>query len=92
MIFVQEIIYLKFVSISAFAPLVGNPIGIASSVVGLKNGTITAGIKKYNSVIKKKNMIALFPKTKLNSTEVLISRTLIDLYISHDELVSVNVL
>ena len=37
-------------------------------------------------------MIALFPKTKLNSTEVLISRTLIDLYISHDELVSVNVL
>ena len=62
MIFVQEIIYLKFVSISAFAPLVGNPIGIASSVVGLKNGTITAGIKKYNSVIKKKKYDSVVSK------------------------------
>ena len=62
MIFVQEIIYLKFVSISAFAPLVGNPIGIASSVVGLKNGTITAGIKKYNSVIQKKKYDSVVSK------------------------------
>ena len=62
MIFVQEIIYLKFVSISAFAPLAGNPIGIASSVVGLKNSTITAGIKKYNSVIKKKKYDSVVSK------------------------------
>ena len=41
-------------SISAFAPLVGIPIGIASSTIGLKICVITAGIKKYKSIIKKK--------------------------------------
>ena len=35
------------VSISAFASLVGVPISIASSAVGLKMCAITAGIKKY---------------------------------------------
>ena len=39
------------VSISAFASLV--PIGITSSAVGLKICAITAGIKKYKSIIKK---------------------------------------
>ena len=43
-----------FVSISAFASLVRIPIGIASSTIGLKICVITAGIKKYNSMIKKK--------------------------------------
>ena len=42
------------VSISAFASLVRIPIGIASSTIGLKICVITAGIKKYNSIIKKK--------------------------------------
>ena len=42
------------VSISAFASLVGIPIGIASSIIGLKICVINAGIKKYKSVIKKK--------------------------------------
>ena len=35
-----------YVSISAFASLVGIPIGITSSVIGLKICVITAGIKK----------------------------------------------
>ena len=35
------------VSISAFASLVGIPIGITSSAIGLKICAITAGIKKY---------------------------------------------
>ena len=35
------------VSISDFGLLVGIPIGIAASSVGLKICTITAGIKKY---------------------------------------------
>ena len=39
------------VSISAFASLV--PIGITSSALGLKIFAITAGIKKYKSIIKK---------------------------------------
>ena len=42
------------VSISAFASLVGIPIGITSSATGLKICVITAGIKKYKSIIKKK--------------------------------------
>ena len=43
-----------FGPISAFASLVGIPIGITSSAVGLNIFAITAGIKKYKSIIKKK--------------------------------------
>ena len=42
------------VSITAFASLVGIPVGTTSSVVGLQICVITAVIKKYKSVIKKK--------------------------------------
>ena len=42
------------ISISAFASLIGIPIGITSSAIGLKICAITAGIKKYESIIKKK--------------------------------------
>ena len=35
------------IPISAFASLVGIPIGITSSVIGLKICAVTAGIKKY---------------------------------------------
>ena len=41
-------------SISAFASLVGILIGITSSAIGLKIFAITAGIKKYKSIIKEK--------------------------------------
>ena len=41
-------------SISAFDSLVGIPVGIASLAVALKFCVITAGIKKYKSIIKKK--------------------------------------
>ena len=44
------------VLVSAFASLVGVPVGIASSVVGLKICTITAGIKKRKRK-RGKNMI-----------------------------------
>ena len=42
------------VSISAFALLICIPVGITSSAVGIKICAITAGIKKYKSIIKKK--------------------------------------
>ena len=42
------------VSISSFSSLVGIPIGIMSSAIGLKICGITAGIKKYKPIIKKK--------------------------------------
>ena len=43
-----------WVSISAFSSLVGIPIGITSSTIGLKICAITAGIKRYKSKIKKR--------------------------------------
>ena len=82
------------VSISAFDSFVGIPIGITSSTIELKICVITAGIKKYKSIIKKKkkkhNKIVLLPKSKLNSIEVLISKALIDSNISHDEFILIN--
>ena len=42
------------VSISAFASLVGIPIVITSSAIILKICAITAGIKKYKLIVKKK--------------------------------------
>ena len=75
------------VSISAFASLVGIPIGITSSTIGFKICVITAGIKRYKSINKKKkkkhDKIILLSKSKLNSLEVLISKALIDSNISH---------
>ena len=41
------------VSISAFASLIGILIGITSSTTELKSCTITVGVKKYKSIIKK---------------------------------------
>ena len=42
------------VSNVAFASSVDIPIGITSSAIGLKIYVITVGIKKYNSIFKKK--------------------------------------
>ena len=42
------------VSISTFASLVGIPLWITSSAIGLKVSVITAGIKNYKSIIRKK--------------------------------------
>ena len=81
--------------VSISASLVCVPVGITSSVAGIKICEIIVGVKKYKSITKKKkkkkhSKIVLLGKDKLNTTEVLISKTLIDSYISHDEFVSVN--
>ena len=82
------------VSITVFASLVAIPISITSSALRLKICAITAGIKKFKSIIKKKkkkhDKIVLLGTDKLNTIEVLSSKALIDSYISHDEFVSVN--
>ena len=61
-----------YILISTFASLIGIPIGIASSAIGLKIYAITAGIKTYKSIIKKKkkkhNQTVLLAKSKLNKT------------------------
>ena len=82
------------ISISAFVSLLGIPIGITNSAIGLKICAITVGIKKFKSIIKKKkkkhDKIVLLAKSKLNSIEVLISKALIESVISHDEFVLIN--
>ena len=79
---------------STFASLVGIPIGIMSSAIELKVCVITAGIKKYNSMIKKKkknhDKIVLLAKSTLNNIEVLITKALIDSNISHNKSVFIN--
>ena len=84
------------VSISTFAFLVGVLTGISSSIIVLKPCVTTAGIKSYQSIIKKKrkkhDKIVLLAKSKLSSIEVLISKALIDSIISHDEFVLLNTL
>ena len=74
--------------------MVGIPIGITSSAIGLNICAVTAAIKKYKSMIKKKkkkhDKIVFLAKSKLNSIEVLISKALIDTVVSHDEFVLIN--
>ena len=65
---------------------------ITSSAVGINICAITAGIKKYKSILKKKkekhDKIVLLRKE--NTIKVLISEVLINSYISHDEFTSVK--
>ena len=42
------------ISVSAFASLVAIPVAITISAEGLKTSVITAGMKEYKSIIKKK--------------------------------------
>ena len=76
-----------------FSSLLGIPIKITSSAIRLKMCTITARIKNYKSIIKKKkkkhDKIVLLTK-KLNNIKVLISKALIDSCISHNEFVLIN--
>ena len=67
----------EYVSISVFVLLTGIPIGISSSAIELKICAITSGIKKYNSIIKKKKKKHEKNKSKLYILEVLISIDLI---------------
>ena len=69
------------ISISDFASLVGISIEITSQAIELKTCVVTARMKKYKSIIKKKNSlmkILLLAKSKLNRIEILIYKALID--------------
>ena len=75
------------ISISTSTSLIGISIGITSSAIGLTICAITAGIKKYKLINKKKkkkhDKIVLLGKSKLNIMKVLIYQALIDSVISH---------
>ena len=74
--------------------MIGTPIRITSYTKSLKICAIAAGIKTYNSIIKKKkkkcDKMVFLAKSKLNSINVLISKALIDSNTSHDEFVLIN--
>ena len=82
------------VSTSAFTSLVSVSVGVMSSTVEIKISVIIEGIKKYKPIINKKkrknDKIVLLGKYKLNTVQVLISKSLINSYISHDDFVIVN--
>ena len=82
------------ISISAFSSIVCVSFGIFSSALGIKVYAITAEIKKYKSIVKKKKKkhdeIVLLWKFKLNTIEALISIALMYSHISHYKFVSVN--
>ena len=44
------------ISISVFASLLGIPLGITSSAIGLKISAITTAIKRHKSIIKKRKV------------------------------------
>ena len=74
--------------------MLGIPIGIKRFAIGLKICAIVEGIKMYELVINKKkknhDKVVFLAKAKLNSIEVLNSKTLIDSVISHDEFLLIN--
>ena len=69
-------------------------IRITSSAIELKICAIPAGIKKHKSITKEKkkkhDKTVSLVKSKLNRVEVLISKSLINSNINHDEFVSIN--
>ena len=66
--------------------MIGIRIGITSSATAL-----TAGIKKYKSIIKKNknkyDKALSLAKSKLNRIEILISKSLTDTNVNHDDFV-----
>ena len=74
------------VSTSVFASLVGIPVDISRSAVGLKTYAITVGMWKYKSIIKTKrkkcDQKTLLAKSMLNNIEILISTVLINLHVA----------
>ena len=79
--------------ILGFDSLVDISAGYTSSAIGLQHCAITAEIKKYLSIIKKKKKhykIVSLAKSKWNNIKVLNSRALIHSVISDDEFVLIN--
>ena len=96
--YIEHFLLLSFtitgcISIFAFGIQLGTPIGITRSIVGLEICAITARIKNQNSLTqKKRSMIRQYYYQKLNSIEVLISLSLIDSNINHEEVALISIL
>ena len=73
--------------------VVGAPVGIASASFTLIFSLTTGIVKKLLNITrnkkKKHDKILMLAKSKLNSVETLISQTLIDMEISHEEFITI---
>ena len=80
--------FLQLLAVFPFLFLVGIPMGIVSSTIGLKISVITAGSKKYKSIIKEKrkehDKIVLLAKSKLTNIEVIVSKVSINSLIGYN--------
>ena len=81
------------ISIISFTSIIRAPIGIASAILTLIFSLTTGRVKKLLNITinkkKKHDKILMLTKSKLNSTETLISQALIDLDISHEEFIRI---
>ena len=81
------------VSTFSFTSIVGAPFGIASASVTLFFSLTTRIVKKLLNITrnkkKKHDKILMLAKSKLNSIETLILQALLDMDISHEELVTI---
>ena len=81
------------VSIISFTSIIGAPVGIASASFTLIFSLTTGIVKKLLNITrnkkKKHDKILILAKSKLNSIETLISQALIDMNISHKEIVTI---
>ena len=77
------------VSIISFISIVGVPVGIASAsftlIFSIAKGIIKILLKTTRNKKKKHDNILMLAKSKLNSTEILVSKALNDMDISHEE-------
>ena len=81
------------VSIISFRSIVGAPVGIASASFTLFFSLTTGIFKKLLNITrnkkKKHDKILMLAKSKLSSTETLISQALNDMEISHEEFITI---
>ena len=79
--------------IISHATVVCAPVGIASAgftiVFSLATGIIKKILKTTRNKKKKHNKIIMLAKSKLNSIEILVSKALIDMEISHEEYIAI---
>ena len=78
-------------SLISFTSFIGASVGIANASGTLTFSLKTGIVKKLLSIIRKKthDKILMLAKSKLSSIETLISQALIDLYINHEEFVTI---
>ena len=79
-------------SIISFTSIIGAPVGIASASFTLIFSLTTGIAKKLLNITRKKknhDKIVMLAKSKLNWVETLISQALIDMEISHEEIITI---